>query len=44
MVLGGIVAAGLGYGAAYYLGQDDSFETETRAALADLLDGPRVEA
>jgi len=33
MVLGGIVAAGLGYGAAYYLGQDDSFETETRAAL-----------
>ncbi|WP_417523310.1 hypothetical protein [Marinovum sp.] len=35
MVLGGIVAAGLGYGAAYYLGQDDSFETETRAALQE---------
>lgn len=35
MLLGGIVAAGLGYGVAWYQGQDDSFETETRAALEE---------
>ncbi|MGY3438535.1 MULTISPECIES: hypothetical protein [unclassified Marinovum] len=33
MVLGGIVAAGLGYGAAYYMTLDDSFESETRSSL-----------
>ncbi|TNF20074.1 MAG: hypothetical protein EP318_11795 [Rhodobacteraceae bacterium] len=33
MAFGGILAAGLGFGAAWYLAQDDSFETETRAAL-----------
>lgn len=33
MAFGGIVAAGLGFGASWYLAQDDSFETETRAAL-----------
>lgn len=33
MALGGVVAAVLGYGAAWYLGQNTDFETETRAAL-----------
>lgn len=33
MALGGVVAAGLGFGASWYLAQDDTFETETRAAL-----------
>lgn len=33
MAFGGIVAAGLGFGASWYLAQDDTFETETRAAL-----------
>lgn len=33
MAFGGIVAAGLGFGASWYLAQDDTFETETRATL-----------
>lgn len=38
MAFGGVIAAGLGFGASWYMQQNDSFEADTRAAL-DRQDG-----